>query len=356
MKKKNSSIDWPLLTRYFSEEISEQERIVVKNWIESDPKIRKAVESLHTIWELSDKDSTTWDVDSAWVKLTQEAHIVIPKKSVVFSQTLQSADRAKHFPYFYSSYAVRYVMGGVAILCLILSILVWHWVGTSMHQQSATQEISTEKGQQTKIELTDGTRIRLNAASVISFPEKFSSSVRECTLHGEAYFEVAHKDRIPFIVHMDGATIEVLGTEFNVQAWPEDKQINVVVAGGKVLFRSDRKSDLQQVVLTKGQMSHLSEKGIVSPPENVDMTKQLAWINGGIAFENAPLRDVLRCLERRYNLAFTITDSSLLSHRLTTSFKKEDPTNKILNIIAISVDLKYKRTNDTVNLYVVGAK
>jgi ferric-dicitrate binding protein FerR (iron transport regulator) len=192
----------------------------------------------------------------------------------------------------------------------------------------------------------------LNAASAISFPERSTQGLRECTLHGEAYFEVAHNDRMPFIVHTDGATIEVLGTEFNVQAWPEDKQINVVVADGRVLFRSTQVSDLQQVFLTKGQMSHLSEKGIISPPVNVDISKQLAWINGGLAFENTRLQDVLRSLERRYNITFSISDSSLLTHRLTSNFTKDQPINKILDIIAISVDVKYKHMKkDTVVLY-----
>jgi transmembrane sensor len=349
--KKNNSIDWPLLARYFSGETSEQERSIVKKWIESDPANRKTIESLQTVWKLSDKKFISWDIDTAWTKLAQQAGIIIPNTSRAFSQFSLETNRSKYFPQLLSSTAGRIVFGGITVLCLVVSTLAWYWINVSMHQQSATREISTEKGQQTRIELIDGTKIRLNAASTISFPEKYSHGVRELTLHGEAYFEVTHNEHVPFIVHMDGATIEVLGTEFNVQAWPEDKQIKVVVVGGKVLFRSDHGSDSQQVILTKGQMSRLSEIGSITPPEHVDLDKQLAWINGGIAFENAQLRDVLRSLERRYNLSFSISDSSLLSHRLTTSFIKEDPINKVLNIIAMSVDLKYKYTNDTVSLY-----
>jgi ferric-dicitrate binding protein FerR (iron transport regulator) len=350
LKKKNR-IDWSLLARYFSGDISEVERTVVENWIESDPNIRETIESLRTVWTLSDKKTIAWDVDSAWTKLAEQAGIAIPKKVSAFSALPVRSGRSIPSLHLLSSYKSRFIAGSVFALCLVIFVFSWFRTSTSTHQQSATREISTERGQQTKIELTDGTKIRLNAASTISFPEDNPRGARELTLHGEAYFEVAHNDHLPFIVHMDGATIKVLGTEFNVQAWPEDKQINVVVVGGKVLFRPEHGSDSQQVVLTRGQMAHLSETGTISSAENVDISKRLAWINGGMVFENAAMQDVIRSLERRYNLTFEISDSSLLSRRLTTSFKKEDSINKVLNIIAISVDLKYKYSNGKVVLY-----
>jgi transmembrane sensor len=337
--------------RYFSDEISKIERSRIEKWMESDPANQKTIDSLRIVWELSQKDTSVWDVDMAWMKFAQQANIRIPNKSISSFHPSYPPDRVNHFLQRFQSLRGRFVVWGTVALCVLVSALFWSRIGNSLHQQSATRKISTEKGQQTRIELTDGTRIRLNAASAISFPERSTQGLRECTLHGEAYFEVAHNDRMPFIVHTDGATIEVLGTEFNVQAWPEDKQINVVVADGRVLFRSTQVSDLQQVLLTKGQMSHLSEKGIISPPVNVDISKQLAWINGGLAFENTRLQDVLRSLERRYNITFSISDSSLLTHRLTSNFTKDQPINKILNIIAISVDVKYKHMKDTVVLY-----
>lgn len=148
----------------------------------------------------------------------------------------------------------------------------------------------------------------------------------------------------------DDALIEVLGTKFNVRVWHEENHVHVVVADGKVAFRSQRGNNPQHVVLVKGQVSKLTENGRLTPPKNVDLDKQLDWVSGLLVFDDDSLGEVLRRLERKYNLFCMVSDSSLLSRHLTASFKDE-PVQDILKIVALTLGLQYRKSDGTVVFY-----
>ena len=150
-------------------------------------------------------------------------------------------------------------------------------------------KIVVPRGGEYTVELNDGTRVRLNADSELRFPVKFVGNERKVFLKGEAYFEVERDTSRPFRVDVHGdAIIEVLGTEFNVNAYPENAEIFATLVLGKV-----RVADLQTdstVVLLPNQQAALSGAGI--NVKEVNPEDFISWINGRFYFEKMPLEEI----------------------------------------------------------------
>lgn len=166
--------------------------------------------------------------------------------------------------------------------------------------------LTTPRGKQFRIVLPDGTIAWLNAASSIRFPTRFSDKERKVSIEGEVYFEVAahQKDgrKLPFLVDADQQfTVEVLGTHFNVNAYRDEPSLNTTLLEGKVQVAVP---GLQKVVLQSGQQAALRMKsgGPKLTVQQADTEKVMAWKNGIFNFENATLDEVMRQLERWYNI------------------------------------------------------
>ncbi|WEK35039.1 MAG: FecR domain-containing protein [Candidatus Pseudobacter hemicellulosilyticus] len=171
----------------------------------------------------------------------------------------------------------------------------------------ATQEemsyntMTTPKGRQFQILLPDGTRVWLNAASSIRFPTVFSQEERLVQVSGEAYFEVTPQSRLPFRVQVgQRASIEVLGTAFNVQAYPDQEAIATTLVQGSVKVNADH-----SVLLKPGQQALISAAKTIRV-EPADIDKVTAWKNGYFNFENTSLREAMKQLERWYDISVEI--------------------------------------------------
>ena len=158
--------------------------------------------------------------------------------------------------------------------------------------------LTTPAGRQFHIQLPDGTDVWLNAASSIRYPTSFTGNERKVTISGEAYFEVATDKRKPFLVDIDNkATVEVLGTHFNINSYSDERNVQTTLLEGSIKIRNNKQSILlkpsQQVVLENGTMQLI---------EDADINIIMAWKNGSFRFRNTPLQDVLRQLSRWYDV------------------------------------------------------
>lgn len=161
--------------------------------------------------------------------------------------------------------------------------------------------ITTPKGRQFQLTLCDGTKVWLNAASSLRYPTAFTGKNRYVEVTGEAYFEVAKNPHLPFQVKIDNkAEVEVLGTHFNINAYENENCINTTLLEGSVRFYNGN----EKVILKPGQQAQVS-MGVNSPVkvnDNVDMDKVMAWKNGFFDFDDATLEEVMRQLERWYDI------------------------------------------------------
>lgn len=157
--------------------------------------------------------------------------------------------------------------------------------------------LTTPNGGQYAVILPDNTKVWLNANSSIRYPTAFRADKREVELTGEAYFEVAHNDKQPFVVDVNGREIQDIGTTFNVKAYSGDGPMQTTLLQGavKVIY------DAQSILLRPGEQAQENAQGIIKVTR-VNTDDAVAWKNGFFAFDNSDLKTVMRTLARWYDV------------------------------------------------------
>ncbi len=158
--------------------------------------------------------------------------------------------------------------------------------------------ISTPKGGQYQLELPDGSQVWLNATSSIHFPTSFIGTERRIEVTGEAYFEITRNPNMPFIVTVNNAEVQVLGTHFNVNAYSDEDNVKTTLLEGSVKFVNDGNTN----ILKPGQQAQLTKERTTKVVSNVDVDEVVAWKNGMFDFDNAGIETVMRQLSRWYDV------------------------------------------------------
>ena len=158
--------------------------------------------------------------------------------------------------------------------------------------------ISTPKGGQYQLELPDGSQVWLNATSSIHFPTSFIGTERRIEITGEAYFEIARDPNMPFIVTVNNAEVQVLGTHFNINGYDDEDNVKTTLLEGSVRFVNEGNINL----LKPGQQAQLTKEGMTKVVSNVDLDEVVAWKNGMFGFENAGIETVMRQFSRWYDV------------------------------------------------------
>ena len=164
------------------------------------------------------------------------------------------------------------------------------------------------RGGQYQVILPDGTKVWLNAASSLKYPTLFTGNERQVVLSGEAYFEVAHSKKVPFIVDITpeqgrkGGRVEVLGTHFNIMAYPDEEGIKTTLLEGKVKVSQSATANGQEAILQPRQQAVLNNSSDVKVIDNINTDEVVAWKNGLFDFRSADIHAVMRQLSRWYNI------------------------------------------------------
>jgi len=175
----------------------------------------------------------------------------------------------------------------------------------------SVRSIATPRGKDYKIILNDGTVVLMNADSKLTFPTRFNTRERGVTLVGEAYFKVAKDKKHPFVVYTENVKTRVLGTEFNLKAYPSS-EVHVTLIDGSIIINDNLTQ--HSVKLKPGQDAEL--KGHDFDVKEVDTDYYVQWKDGFFYFDNVPLIEVMKELGRWYNVDIEITSPALLSYRL----------------------------------------
>ena len=209
-------------------------------------------------------------------------------------------------------------------------------------------------GKQFELELSDGTHVYLNAGSRLRFPVSFSGQkIRQLQLQGEAYFKVAPNKGMPFVVNSKGLSSEVFGTEFYISNYDNEESKVVLVEGSVGVFaKGERYNTDNGVLLSPSQLAKLENRQRKSKEitvENVDTSRYTAWINGTLLFKNERFADLVKKLERHYNVTFTIEYTGLQDKRFTGKFDVE-PIEEILEVFSRTNAFKYTIEKDQITI------
>jgi len=233
---------------------------------------------------------------------------------------------------------------------LILSVIfsgVYSYLNTDRNRQYASnpiyQEIKAAYGTQTKVELSDGTTVFLNSGSKLRFPQTFNNQdERKVTLDGEGYFSVTKNKYQPFIVEVNNLDIKVLGTTFNVDAYPDNENVKVALIEGSVLLQGRSNDGEMDLNLLPNEVATLNRTdNTLTAKEVTSMFKYTDWINGKIVFDNDPIETVVNKLGKWYNVDIIIADKILRNYSFTATFMDES-LEQILDVLSLTSPMSYK--------------
>lgn len=193
-----------------------------------------------------------------------------------------------------------------------------------------------------RIVLADGSEVWLNAASSLRFPLRFSDSLREVYVKGEAFFRIAKNARKPFIVHSDAADIRVLGTSFNVHAYHPGKAIVSLVEGA---VKTKMQGQQTETTLKPGleAVIETAQRTSVRPFRSANT---LAWMKGVYYFHDTPLYEIGEVLERWYGLTLVYGDAALRNLRVTGAIEKAQPLSDFLSSLQVTAGIKTEIRQD----------
>lgn len=206
-------------------------------------------------------------------------------------------------------------------------------------EEIATIIRANKKGEKRTFRLSDGSSIRLNAESKISFPEKFDAEKREVFLEGEAFFDIERDASRPFIVHSGQITTVVKGTSFNIKAYSSDKDIKVSVATGLVEVINNKGKEKVSLEPKERAVFNLKDKQLNKVLFDYD---ELAWKDGILHFKNAKLAEVFKVLERWYGVQFRITNQTVFTNNGYTGSFKNEALNTVLETIGFAGEFEFE--------------
>ncbi len=211
-------------------------------------------------------------------------------------------------------------------------------------------QTKTEAGQQKELTLPDGSQVRMNASTTLRFPEHFAADKREVYLEGEAYFEVVSDKKRPLIIHGTEANVKVLGTAFNVNAYP-GKGMEVAVRSGKVnmVSHSGNGTDVLMVPMMK---KGVSNKAIGKWQVEAANDQDFDWLEGKLIFNEKPLGEVVEELSRYYGVELELKDENLAACRISSTFYRNS-IEEVLETLSLIVDLHYEHLGER---YVISGK
>lgn len=209
--------------------------------------------------------------------------------------------------------------------------------------ENQMNEVVIPYGKQTNLTLADGTKVWLNAGSRLAFPTKFTKKNRNVFLEGEAYFEVIKNESRPFIVNVPNIKIRVLGTRFDVSAYPGDAIIETVLLEGSVIMGNSKSFGLNknEVILKPYQKGRFDkEKNVIDVKDEPNAQDYIAWTEGWFQFSKESLNSIFIKLERYYNIDFqtenkAIGSSELISGKLDLKDSLEDVLKVLTDISAL---------------------
>lgn len=214
---------------------------------------------------------------------------------------------------------------------------------TGVFSSEEMAEIVVPYGEQVQVVLQDGTIVQLNSGSHLQYPKSFGLFSRKVKLAGEAYFSVAKETGRPFIVNLNEINVKVTGTHFNVKAYSEDEKIRVTLEEGSVNI-ADNDNNIYS--LKVGQSAEYDKKsGICTISKVPDMSLYTSWRTKSLNFYRTPLRDIIKTLERQYEVKFNVNDSAILDYRFSILTSKIN-LEEVLNDLEKVSKVKFKLNNE----------
>lgn len=227
---------------------------------------------------------------------------------------------------------------------LLLCLVGWY---TYDYLRPASMLTVSAQAEVTTVTLPEGTTVTLNRYSTLQYPDRFKGDNREVHLEGEAYFEVKKDKHHPFIVKAEEIQVQVLGTHFNVEAYPGDEQIRTTLLEGSVSVNSPG----EELLLSPHESAVYNRKEQTLEHETTpESGNEIAWREGIFLFDNLPLREIARQLSHAFGTQIDIATSELADYRIRARFTNKESLEQILDLLQGAGNFSYTKTNGTISI------
>ena len=305
--------DW--ITGYLTNSLTPEEMQSFQEWLNASEENRKYFSDIQEVWIAASNEADdvhSFNKDRAYQLFLRRTG----------ETTQQGINKRKAFqlrPWMYAA--------AMTIIVFICGTIAFQ-TGKSVIRKQLTQiSIEAPYGSKTKLYLPDGTLVWLNAGSKMSYAQD-----------GEAYFEVTKNKHIPFKVHTDELDVKVLGTKFNFRNYQDDLEAKVCLLEGKVALSTQQK----ETILHPDQQALLDKKTGKLLISNTKAAYSAEWTNDRLYFDEALLPDIVKELERSYNIKITIADAALNSVRFYGNFRRrEQSIREIMDVLSSTDKMTY---------------
>ncbi len=303
-----------LILKSLSGTATDEEQLQLKEWTALSPENKKLSDDYQEIWNVeSSVDIPDFNTASELSKL---------------KSTLDGGE--EKIKTFSISRSLFLKVAASITLLMVCFILIYQ------HVNKSEMIVMKSGAERIQLALPDGSEVWLNENSKITYASDFDNGDRYVELVGEAFFEVKKNLKKPFIVNASGSQVKVLGTSFNIRAYEEESQEEVVVVTGKVSFSVINNPD-ELVVLNPGEHG-VFDKGNNALLQSSPDSNLLAWKTKQLIFKKTNLVDVAKTLEKYFRISISVKNLELKKCRFTSSF--ENPTlDEVIEAISIAFDL-----------------
>ena len=340
-----------LLGKRMNGEASAEELAELELFLENNPSALPNKVILEALIQLPIQHTEKPDIDNTWNLLSS---------NILLQQVTNQEDEIKKKTFFLRYFKPTVAAASIAAILSICTYIFYNNQRSAAKDYNTTpqNEVATKAGSRTNIVLPDGTKVWLNAGSVINYKKDFLSN-RQVTLNGEAFFDVAHQDKNPFVVHCSNINIKVLGTAFNVKAYPQDSRVEASLLRGLIELTTDkdperkfllRPNEKITIANQKGSDNNSTKKdeaalqkdaytiGALTTNSKLKMPEEIAWMQEKLVFTGESFKSLAGRMERWYGVEIEITDPKVEELKFTGVFDS-------LNIVQAIQTLEFSCNN-----------
>ena len=340
-----SHMERELLRRYLSGEAGPEEAARVEAWLAEDPDRWSELARLDE--ERADAALGQAAVERAgtdtWARLRRD---VGDEAELGELRRVGPPLAARRFSVSSSRWTTGLQVAAALAMTAAAGTAMAMWLQSRQAAPAPLRIAATGAGERAKLRLPDGSSVMLGVATTLRYTANFGEDSREVSVEGEAYFDVVHDARRPFVVRAGQLVAKDLGTQFTVRLYPEDAGARVVVREGRVAISALQGT--RTTVVAPGQQGRLARDGAVALT-TADTTAAFAWLTGRLVLRSVPLRDALPDLARWFDLEFRLANPGLGDIPLTVSLTSQ-PSPTTLRTLAAALGLQLTQQDHVVTL------
>ena len=331
-----------ILHRYFTGTASDDERREVLAWVDLSPDNKKEFQQREADFVFG----TMPDAAPSYSATTQMLNTISPKrrKIRILSAVASAAAVFVVGAFLWVLHDNRQLSEQVMSLTAQNEKLI---AIPELEQGETVLNYKVNPGVKGKITLPDGSEVILNSSSTLRTPARYENGKRVVELEGEGYFKVESNPDWPMYVRTSrGVTVKVTGTEFNLSTYSDDAALKLTLVRGKVSLL-DEKSETEIAVREKEEVVIGNRKQLEAPTRKpADIKVNTSWKDGYLVFDGAPIREVIKKMERWYGVDITVADARVMNNTFTASFQSES-LQQVLTLLDITCGIKSKIKSPT---------